>query len=147
MALPGGLANEWAQDNKNLCEGQNTMKKILVVDDEPDMCAALRRELAQEGYEVASVFNGADALVRISEEPFDLLVVDMMMPCMSGLQVIKVLRKWVPELPIIGLTGFLGKGLIVDAAQYRVICLTKPVDLRVLVEEIEQALNHRHTHP
>ena len=79
--------------------------RILIVEDEPAMVAGLRDNFEYEGYEVISASDGVEGLERaLAEEP-DLIVLDVMMPRMSGLDVCKQLKAKKPSLPIIMLTA------------------------------------------
>jgi two-component system alkaline phosphatase synthesis response regulator PhoP len=111
-------------------------KKVLVVDDEPDITEIISYNLAKEGYEVFSATNGIDAIDKaISLKP-DLLILDIMMPKMNGIEVCKTLRGK-PEFDdtlIILLTALSDetshiKGLEIGADDY----LTKPISPKVLV--------------
>ena len=88
-------------------EGTKTRPRILVVDDEPINLQVLSNHLASEGYDVELVSNGADALHRLANERFDLVVLDVMMPGMSGYEVCRALREDHPleQLPVIFLTA------------------------------------------
>ncbi len=116
------------------------MTKILVADDQHDLLDMLCDELVDAGFKVKTVDNGADAVVLAAEESFDLFLLDMYMPGLNGLQAIKVLRKLAPDAPIIGLTGYLGRGYMAEAAALGVTCLSKPVTLTELLDEIYDVL-------
>ena len=116
------------------------MSRILIAEDDGDVRLFLQEELADAGFIVSSVGNGADAIVAAAEEPFDLYLLDMLMPGLDGIQTIRVLRKITPNVPIIGLTGYVGLGYMAKAAAYGVICLAKPVVISDLVKEINEAL-------
>ena len=116
------------------------MQKILVADDETDLRNLLADELSYAGFWVKSVSNGADAVVAVVEENFDLVLLDMMMPQMDGMQTIRVLRKLKPNLPILGLTGYVGRGYMAEAAMYGVTCLSKPIDIPELLQIVDDAL-------
>lgn len=83
------------------------MTKILIVDDEPTVRALLRDVLEIEGYEIAEANDGESALTAVAEEVPDLLVLDVMMPGMSGIDVLTELREQHSnsQLPIILLTA------------------------------------------
>ena len=68
------------------------MKKILIVDDEQDICEFLRYNLEKEGFEVLVSYNGKDALKQVSKSP-NLIILDIMMPEMDGLQATRQIRK------------------------------------------------------
>ena len=79
--------------------------RILVVEDEPNMVAGLRDNFEFEGYEVITAGDGIEGLRRALEESPDLVVLDVMMPRMSGLEVCKQLRAQRGSIPIIMLTA------------------------------------------
>jgi CheY-like chemotaxis protein len=118
------------------------MAKLLIVDDDHNLLNLLCEELVNAGFEVTKLDNGGDAIVLAIEETFDLILLDMLMPGLDGVQVIKVLRKITPHVPIIGLTGYVGKGYISQAANLGVKILTKPVILKDLINEINQTLEN-----
>lgn len=68
------------------------MKTILIVDDEYDIVLALEMLFSDEGYKVATASNGKEALVRMAEVSPDLILLDVMMPVLTGLEVLKVMR-------------------------------------------------------
>jgi CheY-like chemotaxis protein len=119
------------------------MPKLLIADDDLDVRQFLRDELSDAGFSVVDVSNGADAIVAAAENRFDLFIVDMLMPGLDGIQTIKVLRKVAPGVPILGLTGYVGRGYMAQAAEYGVVCLHKPVAVADLLREVNDALTAR----
>jgi CheY-like chemotaxis protein len=67
--------------------------RVLVVEDEPKVARALREGLAGEGYDVVVALTGEDGFFRASSEPFDLLILDRMLPGREGLEVLRALRQ------------------------------------------------------
>jgi two-component system nitrogen regulation response regulator NtrX len=116
------------------------MPKILIADDQRDLLDFLCDELTEVGFVVKTVNNGADAVVTAVEESFDIFLLDMYMPGLNGIQAIKVLRKIAPGVPIIGLTGYLGRGYMAEAAALGVTTLSKPIATDQLLAEIWDAL-------
>ena len=114
---------------------------MLVVDDDPIVGDVVRRYLEQDGCRVRLVGNGADALNAAAAEPPDLVVLDLMMPGIDGLEVCRRLRQRLPALPVVMLTA-LGEeadrvlGLEVGADDY----VTKPFSPRELVLRIRSVL-------
>ena len=110
---------------------------MLVVDDDPIVGDVVRRYLEQDGCRVRLVGNGADALNAAAAEPPDLVVLDLMMPGIDGLEVCRRLRQRLPALPVVMLTA-LGEeadrvlGLEVGADDY----VTKPFSPRELLARI-----------
>jgi DNA-binding response OmpR family regulator len=116
------------------------MAKLLVVDDDTNLLKFLNEGLTDAGFEVKTIDNGADAIVSAVEEPFDLILLDMLMPGLDGIRVIKVLKKIIPHVPILGLTGYTGKRYVTEATQLGVRILTKPVEFSILVNEVNRAI-------
>ncbi|MBM4425023.1 MAG: response regulator [Chloroflexi bacterium] len=116
------------------------MTKILIVDDECDVRESLSDALTDAGFQVAAAPDGAEALILIAEQAFDLVLLDMMMPGIDGIQLIRVLDRIAPGLPLIGLTGYLGKGYMSHSAAYGITCLSKPVPIADLIREINETV-------
>ncbi len=89
-------------------------ERILIVDDEEGMRRLLGRVLTREGYETVTVGSGAEALRQVAAERFDLVVTDIKMPEMDGLQLLAELKAYEPSLPIIVMTAY---GTIENAVQ------------------------------
>jgi two-component system alkaline phosphatase synthesis response regulator PhoP len=115
--------------------------KILIVEDEPAMVAGLRDNFEYEGYEVISAEDGVSGLERALSDNPDLIVLDVMMPRMSGLDVCKQLKSKRPAVPIIMLTARgqeIDKvvGLELGADDY----VTKPFSVRELMARVKAVL-------
>jgi DNA-binding response OmpR family regulator len=118
--------------------------RILIVEDEPAMVAGLRDNFEYEGYQVISAEDGVAGLERALADNPDLVVLDVMMPRMSGLEVCKQLRAKRPALPIIMLTARgqeIDKvvGLELGADDY----VTKPFSIRELMARVKAVLRRR----
>ncbi|MBK7860836.1 MAG: response regulator [Archangiaceae bacterium] len=81
-------------------------KRILVIDDEPEVCSLLRKVLERAGYQVHTCGTGEDGLLQLAKQPVDLMVVDKNLPRMHGGEVIVQARKRCPELAVILITAF-----------------------------------------
>jgi DNA-binding response OmpR family regulator len=115
--------------------------KILIVEDEPAMVAGLRDNFEYEGFEVISAGDGVTGLERALKDSPDLVVLDVMMPRMSGLDVCKQLKAQRPAVPIIMLTARgqeIDKvvGLELGADDY----VTKPFSVRELMARVKAVL-------
>ncbi|MGH9958867.1 MAG: response regulator transcription factor, partial [Pyrinomonadaceae bacterium] len=113
----------------------------MIVEDEPAMVAGLRDNFEFEGYEVISADNGVAGLERALGDDPDLIVLDVMMPRMSGLDVCKQLKAKRPSVPIIMLTARgqeIDKvvGLELGADDY----VTKPFSVRELMARVKAVL-------
>jgi len=76
-------------------------KRILLVDDEGGIQLLYREEFEEEGYEVVSAYNGEEALEKFNQELPDLVILDINMPGMSGIEVLRRMKEIHPELPVI----------------------------------------------
>lgn len=117
------------------------MARILIVEDEPNMQIGLRDNLEFEQFEVTVAKDGQEGLDRITSEPFDLILLDVMMPKISGFDVCKSARKQGITTPIIFLTAKgeeIDKvlGLELGADDY----ITKPFSIRELVARVKAVL-------
>jgi DNA-binding NtrC family response regulator len=80
--------------------------KILVIDDESIVRTSCNRALSPEGYEVKLSQNGADALKMLEEESFDLVLTDLKMPDIDGIEVLKMIKERWPQTEVIVVTGY-----------------------------------------
>ena len=80
-------------------------KKILVIDDAADLCASFQARLTMEGYQVWTASNGRKGLQLYHDHSFDLVITDVFMPEMDGLEVVRTLRRLSTSLPIIVMSG------------------------------------------
>ena len=115
--------------------------KILIVEDEPNMVAGLRDNFEYEGFQVATALDGVDGLEQALKNSPDLVILDVMMPRMSGLDVCKQLKAKRPSIPIIMLTARgqeIDKvvGLELGADDY----VTKPFSIRELMARVKAVL-------
>jgi two-component system OmpR family response regulator len=79
--------------------------RILIVDDEDELVSALVERLNLRGFEAEGVTTGAEALIRLANTPFDVVLLDVKMPELGGLEVIKRIKEKRPDLEVILLTG------------------------------------------
>lgn len=115
-------------------------RRILVVDDEPTICASISARLRAEGYAVDTEDNGLDAVRHCRENPPDLMVLDVMLPGLDGLEVCRQVQAHAP-IPVLMLTARgtetdMLVGLGVGADDY----LPKPFSMRVLVARVAALL-------
>lgn len=116
------------------------VEKILLVDDEKDFVETLAERMRTRSMEVATSTNAKDALNRPDIESFDAIVLDLQMPEMDGLQVLKTLRAQNPKLQVILLTGHATVEKGVEAMKLGALdLLEKPADIETLTEKIKKA--------
>ena len=90
-------------------------EKILVVDDEQSMAQFLGIVLRKEGYQVSTATNGRDALEKVKSDPFDVVITDIKMPGMDGIQLLQGLKKYDPSLPVVIMTAYASQQSAIDA--------------------------------
>lgn len=81
-------------------------KRILLVDDEEGIQLLYRGEFEDDGYEVDSAYNGEEALEKFRDQSFDLVILDINMPGMNGIEVLRQMKEINPELPVILSTAY-----------------------------------------
>lgn len=129
---------------RGLRPGGDRVERILVVDDDPAVTSLLKRGLSYEGFAVDTASSGEEALRIAREQPPDLVILDIMMPGMDGLEVLQRLRAADPELPVLFLTARDApadqvRGLEAGADDY----VVKPFTFEVLVARV-RVLLRRH---
>ena len=114
--------------------------RLLLVDDEEGYVKVLSKRMARRNMEVMTALSGAEGIQRLRKQDFDVAILDLKMEDMDGIEVLRVFKKMVPDLPVIMLTGHgtekaAREGLEMGAFDY----LMKPCDLEELVEKIHAA--------
>ncbi len=114
---------------------------VLLVDDEEEFVSALSERLMLRGIEVEIALDGEEALARMKEKPPDVVILDVMMPGLSGLEVLKRIRGSHPQTQVILLTGQGStkegiEGMRLGAFDY----LIKPVDIEEMLERMKEAV-------
>lgn len=118
--------------------------KILVVDDEPNIRFFLERVLTREGYEVTAVASGEEALALVAEQDFDLVMLDLKLKGINGMQVLKHLRQQFSDLAVIILTGYATLDTAVEALRHGAHdYLFKPAKTMQVRESVRSALVKR----
>jgi two-component system, cell cycle response regulator CpdR len=117
------------------------MSKILLAEDDGDMRRFLVRALQSAGFDVVSFDNGLSAYQRLREEPFELLLTDIVMPEMDGIELARRASELDPDIKIMFITGFAAVALNSDStAPKHAKVLSKPIHLRELVNEVQKLL-------
>ena len=115
--------------------------RILLAEDDDDMRRFLEKALEKAGYRVASFDNGLSAYNRLREEPFELLLTDIVMPEMDGIELARRATELDPEIKVMFITGFAAVALNPDNhAPKQAKVLSKPFHLRDLVNEVQRML-------
>lgn len=117
--------------------------RILLAEDDADMRRFLERALGRAGYDVVAVADGQAAYDRLREEPFSLLLTDIVMPEMNGVELARRAARLDPDLKVMFITGFAAVALAGDErAPQGSKVLSKPFHLRELVREVGRALEY-----
>ena len=116
-------------------------KAILVVDDEKEICTILSDNLSREGYRVFTAYNGKTALELVRKEKPDLVLLDIKMPEMDGIEVLRRIKKMKKKIVVIMLTAYgtletARKAMKLGAYEY----ITKPFDLFLLKSIVKEVL-------
>lgn len=116
---------------------------ILVVDDDPGHSITLKTIIKSWGYPVTAVDDGRKAVETVKETPFDLILMDVRMAEMSGIEALKAIKTHNPAIPILIMTAYSSVESAVEALKEGAYdYLTKPLDFEVLKLAIERALEH-----
>jgi two-component system NtrC family response regulator len=119
------------------------METILVVDDEKNYLVVLEALLGPEGYEMLTAENATDALKVVRESDIDLIITDMKMPGMSGMELLEECKKIKPDLPVIMMTAYGTIEMAVEAMKKRAFdYITKPFQNEQLKLTIKKALDN-----
>ncbi len=120
--------------------------RVLLVDDEKGYASVLCKRLTKRNFEVSTAFSGSQGIQTVRNKDFDVVILDLKMEDMDGIEVLKIFRKMLPSMEIIMLTGHgsersAREGIDFGAFDY----LTKPYELEALVEKIREAYEKGHS--
>src|SRR6056297_1072522 len=115
-------------------------EKVLIIDDEQDFTDALAERMTTRGMTVSTSSSAIEGLKNVEEHSFDVVVLDLQMPEMDGIETLKVLKKKKPELQVILLTGHATVEKGIEAMKLGAMdLLEKPADMTTLTEKIKKA--------
>jgi CheY-like chemotaxis protein len=134
--------------------GEAVMRRILVVDDDPHICLAVRAWLKRYGFKVAIANGGMSGLAALDNSTFDLMVVDIFMPNMRGFESIRVFHNHAPTIPLIAISGFAFSGPGASSPDFLRMalklgatrCLRKPFRPTTLLGVIDECLSEAEPH-
>ncbi len=116
------------------------MVRIMIIEDDEEMRSLLKDFFEEEGFETDSVSNGVDALKVLSGDHFDLVITDLQMPGLTGLDILPTIRRLKPETPIIVMTAYGSEDLRRRTLERgATIYLEKPIrlsQLKTLIREV-----------
>lgn len=122
-------------------------KRILVIDDERLITVSLRKILEKDGYQVETARGAPEALQKIRQDPFDLVISDIRMPEINGIEVIKLIRQALqetgrPAIPEILITGFADDKTMAKAGELEVAdYIHKPFNVKDFLETVKRVLS------
>ncbi len=121
--------------------------KVLIVDDEPDFLETIVKRLQKRKVDAIGVDSGKEALKILDEQSFDVVILDVRMPGMDGIETLKEIKKRSPITEVIMLTGHASvesgmQGMQLGAYDY----VIKPADLDELIEKVNQASERKALH-
>jgi CheY-like chemotaxis protein len=124
------------------------MARVLVIDDQPHVRMALAIALRARGFEVVVAEDGASSLRQFKSSHFDLAIVDIYMPGLDGIKLIKILREHSPNLPVVAMSGVMLNASGTMALDYlpelpslsKVACLKKPFSSADLATAVQAAM-------
>ncbi len=117
------------------------MSKVLVVDDEKGVCYSFKKVLSRRGYEVITANNGIEGVEQARKENPDLVIMDVSMPKMDGLETLQKLRSLYPNITVIMMTAHSTSDKAITAMKYGAYdYLTKPFDNNSLIALVEKAI-------
>lgn len=123
-------------------------RKVLVVDDEPTVTKSCRRILAEEGYEVLTTESGRDGMNRAFAQEFDLVLTDLKMPDLDGMELVRALRHKRPQTAVVVITGYGTVRSAVEATKLGVSdYIEKPFVPAQIVEAADRALLSEESQP
>src|SRR6266581_1906772 len=106
---------------------------ILLIEDEPRLRKNLQLLLQREGYRITTASNGAEGIQKVAEEPYDLVIIDIIMPEMDGFQVMEYLQAHCPDTVVVAITGDISTESAIEALRRGAYdYLTKPFDLGMM---------------
>ncbi len=122
----------------------NKKAKILMIDDEYVIRVGCRQTLEPAGYDVDFAENGIIGLAKLHDHEYDLVILDIMIPHISGKHLIEAIRKYDPSIMIIAITGYATSELLAEIIEMGAFaCLAKPFTPDELRVAVQQALARR----
>jgi CheY-like chemotaxis protein len=123
--------------------GPSTRKRALVIDDDAHVRQALHDVVTGLGFHADAASNGSEGIARFESHPYDVVLTDLLMPGMTGWEVLKAVRERNPKIPVIIITGSAGHDNDRRVAQPGVALLHKPVRMDFLGSTLARVLGEK----
>jgi putative nucleotidyltransferase with HDIG domain len=132
--------------SNSLQKEMTSHEKILVVEDEKDHLNLISDLFTLSGYDVTPVLNGFDAVKKITDDDYSVVLTDLKMPQMDGLQLLTKIKEIKKDIPVIVMTGYGSLEVAIDAMKKGAFdFLKKPINLKVVKEKVEKAIEQKKT--
>ena len=120
---------------------QTAAPRVLLVDDQPELRRLFRRSLGKAGFEVVEAWDGRVAIELLRKSPFDVVISDVRMPDMSGMELLKALHELDPDLPVVLTSGSPDTSSTSEANEFGAFAyLVKPVPFDLMRDTAERAV-------
>ena len=120
------------------------MANVLVVDDEEDIVSFLAYELSSQGYTVFTANDGVEAVLKMADLNVDVLLMDIRMPKLDGLNALRIIRRFKPDVPVIMFSGSASNNeMIMSTRLGAYSCLLKPVYMDYLFRTLKDLFIHQ----
>jgi len=117
-------------------------QRILIVDDNEELCHSLSDILELENYKTTCVFNGHQAIETLKTDSFKIILLDIKMPGLSGIETLQVIKEITPTTPLIIITAFADDILYKEGLRDQKVCvIQKPIDIALLFQKIGNMLS------
>lgn len=117
------------------------MSRMLIIDDEEGMCWALEKAMQEEGHQVLTATSGLEGLAIFAAQEFDLILLDIRMPDISGLEVLEQIRQRDKKIPVLIMTGYSSLPTALEAMKNGATgYLTKPFNISTLKEVVQKTM-------
>ena len=125
-------------------EKRQNSPKLIIVDDEAVIREGIRRILSAEGYHVETSAGGRTAIEKIQEQDFDVVITDLKMPGMDGIEVLKTIKILQPEVPVIMITAYSTISSAVEAMKNGAFdYIAKPFSPDLIIEKVKKAIDYK----
>lgn len=118
----------------------DSMKRILLAEDDRSLSRSMDTWLTLEGFQVVTVYNGEEALVKLTKQNYDLLITDIAMPRLNGVDLIAKIRNVHPGLPIMVVSGNINSSILANLQEMKVRHILpkpiKPNEFRRMINEL-----------